>query len=418
MSETPEYLEIDEGDEIPEGYELVQEPTPPETTPPEPKEDPKEEPKEEPSLRDSLGIEDDEGTSDTDLKPEDLEDEKQEEKLVEEKSLLEELSEDSLETSTLPKNFDELNPEEQDKELAMALEDDTTWAKWRESSEQVHGDIDREFAVDALKAGLTPQYLSQRGIYSLKDFNHRLEQEEAKTSDSAIVLGNPDDAEERAVFYEEHFGIPRDIDGYDKAALKGTIFDGDEDATQALLQKAARNSLSQAQFLAEAHERDAIARESKKRQNSARNSYRSQQKEALAEIYGEASREVARDALQAIQSTSSGVAFLKEFAKSKVVDSASLYGLVHELLNFNVSKRDITLLGNSERYNDVEDSRNLNAYKTQDLVAEMERIGKLKIAQPSMASHSDPAIRAKHVKALRAIGKLGRILEQRKKNLQ
>ena len=415
MEPTPsdEFLEIEEGQEIPEGYEEY---TPPQE---EAKEEPeKQEPKEEPkSLRDELGIEDEVKDDDPDLEESDLEDDK-EDKTVDEKSLLDEFDKDevNLDDLGLPKNFAEMQAHEQDKELLLALEDDKTWAGWRKSAEEIGGDADKEFAVQAVRAGYDPEYLSARGIYSLKDFGKRLEQEEAKTSDTAIVLGNPENDEERANFYEEYLGIPKSIEGYDVSGLKGTVFDGDKEATDALLQKAARMSLSKAQFLAEAHEKDAMVKESQKRERIALNKYRQSQKEKLGQLYGESSKAIISDAISALKSTASGQLFLKEFGEDKVSDSAAFYGLIHELLNYNVSKRDITLLGNTEGSAATQEFKHLKAHKTEYLLAEAKRIGKLNVMSKDNVNHPDPAVRAKHMKAVRALTALEMEIERRKHN--
>ena len=375
-----------------------------------------------PDLDDTLGLTEKEEPATDPITDEDLKDEKDITKLTdedrEETSIMDELEkaaqgndDDKLD---LPANFEEMAPHEQDEEIALALEDDKTWKDWRETAQEVHGEVDRKFAVDALRAGFTPEYLSQRGIYSLQDFQKRLTAEEGKTSEDALILADPTNEEERAEFFEEHFGIPKEKEGYDVTGLVGTRFHGDESATAELLEQAHRLRWSQNQMLAYAHELDKTERDIIRENRRETNKYKADQKKLLESIYGEAGLDVASAALKALRTTSGGQAFLKEFKDDKVVASANLFGAIAELLKFKTTTKDINLLTKTrEEDGVVVDQKALKAFSTEDLIAKRDKLMEHSSVGDDKAAHPDPNVRARYLKVRRAIARLHKEIERR-----
>lgn len=274
-------------------------------------------------------------------------DEEEEEEEVE-GSILDdvELDEDE-EDLGLPEGFDEMSPEEQDQEIFLALEDDSTWDEWRKSAEEVHGEVDRTFAVDMLKAGYEPTYLSEKGIYSLGDFKEFISHLEGKLDPKAIVLADPENEEMVAEFLEEHIGIPQKIEGYDKNVLKGTIYENDEKLSQALLERAHAASWTNGQLAEAAAYGTAVEKELAAREKRELNFFNKEQKAKLNEVYGENSKLITKDVLTALKTTPAGKEFLEKYGDSKAVKSADFIGALYNILNYKMSDRNLKDLINT-----------------------------------------------------------------------
>ena len=346
-----------------------------------------------------------------------LEDEEDEEEIEIEPSIYDEIEPDKKEDdddSVLPEGWDEMPKEEQDEELFLALEDDKTWAEWRDSAEEIHGDVDREFAVDALKVGLTPEFLSQRGIYGLEDFRDKLIEEESKSSEGAIILADPTNEEELATFKEEYFSIPKSREGYDLAGLKGTLHEGDQEKIDLLLERAEAEGWTQGQFERQADYETVVKEELERREKGKLNQYRREHKEALKEIYGDNAPLIVKEVHKILKGSEAGKSLFKNVELKKLTESVEFISTIYNLLNFKMGSRDLSNLLNAETRNVKLDGKSLAAFKEDDLVAKQEKLSNMKIARSENMVSSDPGVREKYRKVWNAINRLQDEIEKRK----
>ena len=367
----------------------------------------------EDSLEKLLGLEDIEEEEEVNAEEEE-EDSEDAEDSEEEKALLELVDEEeSEEDEEIPSNWDELTKEEQDEEIFLALEDDKTWETWRESAEEVHGEVDRSFAVEALRAGYTPEFLSERGIYSLSDFKTKLEAEEGKSNEDAVILADPHDPKQVAAFKEDYFGIPSTKEGYKLDGLKGTIYEDDSELINLLLVRAEAESMTQNQFYAQAEYETVRKEETELLEKQELNRFRRDEKVKMKEIYGNNHMAIVADVLKVIKSTAAGAALYKNHKDSKVLASADFTGLLYSILTHKTSSRDIKLLANSERKVTDASEMDLSGKKIEDVVALREKLLKLKIAKDSNAFSNNPKVIARHHKVWNAINYLNDEVERR-----
>ena len=242
---------------------------------------------------------------------------------------------------SLPEGFEDMSKEEQDNEIFLALEDDKSWDAWRGSAKEVHGEVDRSFAVDALKADMTPEFLSERGLYSLKDFTEYIKSTEAKIDPKALILADPDDEEQVSNFLDEHIGIPKDKDGYDKEIFIGTKYEGNEALQDYFLTKAVSRSFTQEQALGAIRDEEAIAKELEVREARELDEFKDGEKKHLAKVYGTSANAISKDVFKALRSTPQGKIFIDKYRDSKALMSHEFVGAIFNLLNYKGEGRSL-----------------------------------------------------------------------------
>ena len=372
---------------------------------------------EEFSLEEKLGLNDLNEEESSEVTEEDLEgeddEEEEEEEEEEEPSILDEASEEDIgdeEDGVLPDDFDELSREEQDAEIFLAMEDDQSWKDWRATGEEVHEEVDRSFAVELLKAGYDPAYLSERGIYSLADFKERLDVEEGKSGEKAIVLSDPDNVEELAHFKEEYFGIPKEKDGYSTEGLKDTIYEGDVEATDILLERAHRCSWTQGQMIEQATHNTLVGEELERREREELNDYRKGQKDGLKKLYGQNAAPISKDVVGVLRRTQAGREFLSEFKDSKAVASSNFYAMVHNLISRRISSTELNSLVNVGGDEKRLDAVDVSGHSVEELIKTRDKVMGSRVANKQGQSRAEIE---KHERAWRIIGRLNDEIERR-----
>ena len=230
------------------------------------------------------------------------------------------------------KDFDSLTEDKKKDAVELAMRSDATWKEWFDSGTEVEGQADRDLAVLAARHNIEPKYLSEHGIYSLKDFKERLDNEVAKSSEDAWVLADPSDEEQVKEFYDVNLGIPPDKEGYGTDWARGTLYEEDEALGKDFLEKAAESRLSRgqtaywAQYISEAQA--AI----EKKRDEGRNEYIQQSREMVEKIYKDQTPEVLDSISKALHANAFGRKLLEEFGDSKFLNSPNFIGLLHDAL--------------------------------------------------------------------------------------
>lgn len=367
----------------------------------------------------TLGIEDDDNAETVEV--DDVVNEDKEEKVEEGPSLVEKLA---SEMDDITENagedvdldtWDDLSREEQDEEIYLAMKDDETWASWMDTAEEEGVEGVREFAVMAAREGVKPNDLSSRGIYNIKGFLEKISSEEAKTSDDAIILSNPNDPEAVAEFLETNFRIPKDVEGYDsKAAFQGTIFEEDEEARTALLETAAQRRWSQNQLAEEAADRTIQHEEMDRRRIIEKNEYVSTQHELLKKIYGDNADEITKAAIQAMRSSSFGKEFIQEFKGEKVLSAAKLIAMVYDITHHKAGSKELNLLANAGTEAQTIENIDLRGHKSKILLAQREKLENNEYASMDNVG-DDPSSLEKYYRIWGAINKINEELARRRK---
>ena len=228
-------------------------------------------------------------------------------------------------------NFDELDSEGQKDAIELAMREDATWKEWFDSGTDANGQPDRDLAILAARSGLGPDYLSRHGIYSLQDFQERLESEVAKTDPKAWILADPENPEEVDEFLEERWGIPIKREDYGDEWYVGTKFE-DEHQREQLLDHIEKMRLSkgQATYLADMMERsgDILQR----RETEALNKYVADGRELLQKVYKDHLPQVLDGVSRALHGDPFGKKVLEEFGNTKFLNSPNVISFLHNAL--------------------------------------------------------------------------------------
>ena len=292
-------------------------------------------------------------------------------------------------------DFDKLSEDKKKDAIELVMQDDRDWKSWFDSGKEVHGQGDRDLAVLAARNDIEPGFLSENGIYSLKDFKERLLNEKAKSNEDAWVLADPTDEEQLKEFLDVNIGIPSDPKDYGDEWYAGTVYE-DEELRGALFDQIVKTKLTRGQAASWAQFDDARQATLEQRTQEDINDYIGKSRDLLEKVYKEQTPEVLSAVSNALNSNVYGRQLLEEFGQGKFLNSPNLIGFLHDILFGHMTSWKGNNVNLDRAANESIENVNLEHLSTQQLEEMIEDLDGREHANPIYSDHHDPAAKQKY----------------------
>jgi len=291
-----------------------------------------------------------------------------------------------------------------DTEVFLEMNEHPNYRQWIDAArEELGRPIDEKFAIDIAKNGISASFLMSRNIFDLKGFEEHIVDVETKTRPDALYIPEDIESEEYADVMEQHFQIPKNIDGYGDDLFDDTSFAEDDDKKDYLKRFADDIGLKtfQLEVLAKEFDRQKEINQTESKAQLA--SYRREQAESLKAAYGE-NFEYNRQQANKLLRTPAGVRLLKEFEGEKFLSSGNFMEVLLEKMDSNIQGK-----GSSNRGI----TRSLSKLPTPKLEAMNEKLVKSKWNDTKYKNSRDRNERIKYNKVTAKISYLDNLLANR-----
>jgi len=291
-----------------------------------------------------------------------------------------------------------------DTEVFLEMNEHPNYRQWIDAArEELGRPIDEKFAIDIAKNGISASFLMSRNIFDLKGFEEHIVDVETKTRPDALYIPEDIESEEYADVMEQHFQIPKNIDGYGDDLFDDTSFAEDDDKKDYLKRFADDIGLKtfQLEVLAKEFDRQKEINQTESKAQLA--SYRREQAESLKAAYGE-NFEYNRQQANRLLRTPAGVRLLKEFEGEKFLSSGNFMEVLLEKMDSNIQGK-----GSSNRGI----TRSLSKLPTPKLEAMNEKLVKSKWNDTKYKNSRDRNERIKYNKVTAKISYLDNLLANR-----
>ena len=291
-----------------------------------------------------------------------------------------------------------------DTEVFLEMNEHPNYRQWIDKArEELGRPIDEKFAIDIAKNGISASFLMSRNIFDLKGFEEHIVDVETKTRPDALYIPEDIESEEYADVMEQHFQIPKNIDGYGDDLFDDTSFAEDDDKKDYLKRFADDIGLKtfQLEVLAKEFDRQKEINQTESKAQLA--SYRREQAQSLKEAYGE-NFEYNRQQANKLLRTPAGVRLLKEFEGEKFLSSGNFMEVLLEKMDSNIQGK-----GSSNRGI----TRSLSKLPTPKLEAMNEKLVKSKWNDTKYKNSRDRNERIKYNKVTAKISYLDNLLANR-----
>ena len=290
-----------------------------------------------------------------------------------------------------------------DTEIFLEMNEHPNYRQWLDAGKDVLGaSVDEKFAIDVAKNGISASFLMNRDIYDLKGFEEHIVATEERTREDAIYIPDDIESDEYAQVMEEHFQIPKNIDGYGDDLFEGTSFYEDDDKKDYLKQFADDIGLKTFQLEVLAQEFDRQREINTQQTQAELAEYRRTQAAELKENYGE-NFEYNRQQANKLLRTPAGARLLREFEGEKFLSSKNFVELLLEKIDGNIqgtsSNRGI--------------SKSLSRLPTRKLSEMNERLVKSKWNDSKYKDSTNRSERIKYNKVTAKIAYLDNLLSHR-----
>ena len=289
-------------------------------------------------------------------------------------------------------------------EISTAMRKTETYRDYFDSAKEKGKTVDDDFAAGIARNRIPPDFLAENEIYSYDDMVDVIQDLKQKVDPERITIPSEHaPREEIDSFMEDHFGVPKSVEGYDAEKLfLDTEFEGDSDEADEVRTQLVRDayelglSNDQARGMIEMFSDE--KKQHRETQEKEMKEYVQNTKNTLKEIYGEDHKAVTREVSQIISKF--GVDFYNEFKGDKVLSSASLIKFIGDLTHGLSKGEELPRMG-------------IGSLSTSQLEERVDRLLKSKYMSREYADHEDPKIRKQHKKLNRRYEQLYTELERR-----
>ena len=224
-----------------------------------------------------------------------------------------------------------------DTEVFLEMNEHPNYRQWIDKArEELGRPIDEKFAIDIAKNGISASFLMNREIFDLKGFEEHILDVETKTREDALYIPEDIESEEYADVMEQHFQIPKNVDGYGDDLFDDTSFADDDDKKDYLKRFADDIGLKTFQLEVLAKEFDRQKEVNQTESKAVLAAYKKEQATSLKEAYGE-NFEYNRQQANKLLRTPAGVRLLKEFEGEKFLSSGNFMEVLLEKLDSNIT---------------------------------------------------------------------------------
>jgi len=269
---------------------------------------------------------DDEDIDDEDPTDEDLEDE-------EERSVLDDLlgQDPNAEEDDDEEEVDEEDPEITDEMIADAAIMESSWQDYIDQAEEDGMDVNDKFVAMMARGRVEPEFLSERGIYNIRDMRSYIDGLEEKVSPDAVLVPRENDLEGWENFDRNILGVPESSDGYSSDIWDKTFLEGNQEKVSMFNEEMHEGRFSNAQAMIVSNmlqrERDEFLRDAEEQEMEYKQSNLERVKETFGSNYGEVKKSV-NEFLNKF-----GTEFKREFRGSKVINSEKFFMMIYDAMN-------------------------------------------------------------------------------------
>ena len=262
----------------------------------------------------------------------------------------EEEEEEARPIELLAESFDDEEEEEEeglipegtlDKEIQDQMWLVKDYADWMQAGEAAGVPVETSFAAMVAKSETDPQFLADRGIYSIDQYNELVEDLESKTSPDAVVLPDSDDKDAILDFDFEHRDIPRVPDEYRQEVFKGTHLEDDIEGQVEARLVGMDLGLSNTQ-LSGVLERLELERDIAEEENQLKlKEFVQAQEELMVEEYGDDLMETIKNVNKVLRDY--GRPFADKFKGDKALKSKEFVDMMQNIIEAGLDKKRIDL---------------------------------------------------------------------------
>lgn len=299
------------------------------------------------------GIEDDEkeDKDDEEIDPEGEEDETDENEDDDEEALADILGlPDELEEEE--SDDEEKEDEFTDEDLLLEASKHSTWSSWMDANPD-EGDIDQAFVAQMIRERVSPQWLEENGIYSIKDIVKLTEGMQARVDEDAIFL--PQDEEGKKETLRKYFGVPDEARDYEDDSFKGTIFEEDNDVQEEEREWAHNIGLTQSQFEGYLERIEGVHKDVINEEIEELMKYKEAQAKEISTAYGDDAPHITKEASKLLRQY--GPEFMKEFEGQKVLKSKAFVDLLYRIIETGTPLKNISLNDFTRSVNKISDAK-------------------------------------------------------------
>jgi len=137
--------------------------------------------------------------------------------------ILKELDDEEIEKAI--RETPKFDAEASDEEIADTMYQTADHQEYLRSAREAGVKLDDRFLALTARHNIDPDFLNKHELYSLEDFQNKIETMEERLDPEAIYFPKNGTKEELADFYEKNEGIPRDIEGYNSSIFEDTVYE-------------------------------------------------------------------------------------------------------------------------------------------------------------------------------------------------
>ena len=222
----------------------------------------------------------------------------------------------------------EEDPEITDEMIADAAWKDSSWAEYMEQADADGVQPNDKFVALMARGRISPEFLTERGLYNMRDFQDYITSMEEKTNPDAVLVPREDDLEGWEYFDKEILGVP---DEYDSDIFDQTFMEGNDEKIKAISDEMHEGRFSNAQAMIFTNmvqrEREEFLRAAEEEEIA----YKKQTTAFLKETFGSDYDDVRKDAVTFIKKYSPDI--FKNHKGSKLLNSPEIVMLAYNAMN-------------------------------------------------------------------------------------
>lgn len=344
---------------------------------------------------------------DPDMESEDLEEDVDTDKVEdddEQKNLLDDLLEQDKENNKEDEPETSEDDTVTDDMIVAAMATTKDWGQYLSNAREEGIQVNERFVADAARAGLSPDFLGERGISDIGSMTAYLIEMEKRADPEAVLVPAKDDEENWEAFETDVLGIPKesadyDDDIFDQTWLSEKGMEDEQGRVREWLHKM-KVDQNQAYMVVDQMQKD---RELHQEQQAADlKSYRIAQEGELKEEFGDDYREIMKDVAGFL--SKHGGEFIKEFKGTAPFYSRALAKMIYNAMNDLESPETV----NFSRF-----SKGLTGYSDQKLKATFDALVKSKFVDEKYATHPSKKVRQEYKKYVVRLRSIEKELERR-----